>query len=79
MGGSIGKFIKEAQEASPINWVSNETQLPIYLYQGNAEKKVPMNQTNLFFDLLKDAKFKDIYYQKITNGSKRNLQRTLLG
>ena len=26
--------------------------------QGNAEKKVPMNQTNLFFNLLKDAKFK---------------------
>jgi len=77
LGGSIGKFIKEAQEASPINWVSNETQLPIYLYQGNAEKKVPMNQTNLLFNLLKDAKFKDIYYQKITNGSKRNLQRDL--
>ena len=64
LGGSIGKFIKEAQEASPINWISNETQLP-------------MNQTNLLFNLLKDAKFKDIYYQKITNGSKRNLQRDL--
>ena len=47
------------------------------MYQGNAEKKVPMNQTNLLFNLLKDAKFKDIYYQKITNGSKRNLQRDL--
>ena len=77
LGGKIDDLLKKAQDASPINWVSNETQLPIYLYQGNAEKKVPMNQTNLFFDLLKDAKFKDIYYQKITNGSKRNLQRDL--
>ena len=77
LGGKIDDLLKKAQEASPINWVSNETQLPIYLYQGNAEKKVPMDQTNLFFNLLKDAKFKNIYYQKITNGSKRNLQRDL--
>ena len=77
LGGKIDDLLKKAQEASPINWVSNETQLPIYLYQGNAEKKVPMDQTNLFFNLLKDAKFENIYYQKITNGSKRNLQRDL--
>ena len=32
------------------------------MYQGNAEKKVPMNQTNLLFNLLKDAKFENIYY-----------------
>ena len=77
LGGKIDDLLKKAQEASPINWVSNETQLPIYLYQGNAEKKVPMDQTNLFFNLLKDAKFENIYYQKITNGSQRNLQRDL--
>ena len=77
LGGKIDDLLKKAQEASPINWVSNETQLPIYLYQGNAEKKVPMDQTNLFLNLLKDAKFENIYYQKITNGSKRNLQRDL--
>jgi hypothetical protein len=77
LGGKIYDLLKKAQEASPINWVSNETQLPIYLYQGNAEKKVPMDQTNLFFNLLTDAKFENIYYQKITNGSKRNLQRDL--
>ena len=77
LGGKIDVLLKKAQEASPINWVSNKTQLPIYLYQGNAEKKVPMDQTNLFFNLLKDAKFENIYYQKITNGSKRNLQRDL--
>ena len=77
LGGKIDDLLKKAQEASPINWVSNETQLPIYLYQGDAEKKVPMDQTNLFFNLLKDAKFENIYYQKITNGSKRNLQRDL--
>jgi hypothetical protein len=77
LDGKIDDLLKKAQEASPINWVSNETQLPIYLYQGNAEKKVPMDQTNLFFNLLKDAEFEDIYYQKITNGSKRNLQRDL--
>lgn len=77
LGGKIDDLLKKAQEASPINWVSNETQLPIYLYQGNAEKKVPMDQTNLFFNLLTDAKFENIYYQKITNGSKRNLQRDL--
>tara|TARA_S200000501_G_scaffold69873_1_gene61877 strand:- start:143 stop:1111 length:969 start_codon:yes stop_codon:yes gene_type:complete len=77
LGGSVNNLIKKAKEASPINWVSNEIQLPIYLYQGNAEKKVPMYQTNLFFDLLKDAKYENIYYQKITNGSKRNLQRDL--
>lgn len=77
LGGKIDDLLKKAQEASPINWVSNETQLPIYLYQGNAEKKVPIDQTNLFFNLLTDAKFENIYYQKITNGSKRNLQRDL--
>ena len=77
LGGKIDDLLKKAQEASPINWLSNETQLPIYLYQGNAEKKVPMDQTNLFFNLLKDAKFENIYYQKITNGSKRNLQMDL--
>lgn len=77
LDGKIDDLLKKAQEASPINWVSNETQLPIYLYQGNAEKKVSMDQTNLFFNLLKDAEFEDIYYQKITNGSKRNLQRDL--
>ena len=26
---------------------------------------------------MKDAKYENIYYQKITNGSKRNLQRDL--
>ena len=41
----------------------------------NSTKK-PFDLSQLF-NLLKDAKFKDIYYQKITNGSKRNLQRDL--
>ena len=74
LGGKIDDLLKKAQEASPISWVSNETQFPIYLYQGDAEEKVPMAQTDLLYNALKEAQFKDIYYQKITNGSKRNLQ-----
>jgi len=75
LGGEIDSFTKKANEASPINWISKENELPIYLYQGNAEKKVPMHQTDLFYNLTKKSKFKDVYYQKIINGSKRNLQR----
>ena len=74
LGGTVDKLKKEASEASPINWVTNATQFPIYLYQGDAEEKVPMAQTDLLYNALKEAQFKDIYYQKITNGSKRNLQ-----
>lgn len=74
LGGKIDDLLKKAQEASPISWVSNETQFPIYLYQGDAEEKVPMAQTDLLYNALKEAQFKDIYYQKITNGSKRNLE-----
>jgi len=79
LGTTTDNFIKKAGEASPINWVLNGTQLPIYLFQGNAEKKVPMAQTDLFYKLLKEAKFKEIYYQGITNGSKRNLQNDSKG
>ena len=75
LGGEIDSFTKKANEASPVNWISKENELPIYLYQGNAEKKVPMAQTNLFYNLTKKTKFKNVYYQKIINGSKRNLQR----
>jgi acetyl esterase/lipase len=74
LGGTVDKLKKEASEASPINWVTNATQFPIYLYQGDAEEKVPMAQTDLLYNALKEAQFKDIYYQKITNGSKRNLE-----
>ena len=38
-----------------------------------------MEQTDLFYKLLKEAKFKEIYYQGITNGSKRNLQNDSKG
>ena len=75
LGGEIDSFSKKANEASPINWISKENELPIYLYQGNAEKKVPMDQTDLFYNLTKETKFKNVYYQKIINGSKRNVQR----
>ena len=55
---------QKANEASPINWISKENELPIYLYQAML-KKSTYGSNRSFYNLTKKSKFKDVYYQKI--------------